>query len=187
MGIHLAQGNTEFRIRAADKAAALAAVKALASRTEEMGGQSDGVRHFSWVRTERFAQAKSLEEALDGWRWEAETDEAGDVTGLRYNGERLGAEDTLFAALAPFVVSGSYIEALADGEPFRWRFEQGQCLSDSGKVAYETDPTADQALKNIHTLLYANGPETEWDADTLSAIAEEVAKVIPRPQEGAGA
>jgi len=182
MGIHLEQGSTKFCIKVGDKAAALAAVKALADRTEAMGGKSGGVRHFSWVATEDFVQAATLEDALDAWGWEAViTEEAGDIDGLRHMGGKLGDEDTLFAALAPFVVSGSYIEARAEGDPFRWRFEQGQCFTDDGEVVYDPNHSARQALEQIHALLYADGLDTEWNADTLSAIADEVAKVIPRP------
>ena len=184
MGIHLEQGRTKFCIKAGDKAAALAAVKALATRTQEMSGRSGGVPHFSWVTTERFEHAATLEEAFDAWGWEAVTvEDAGDIKGLRHLGEKLGDEDTLFAALAPFVVSGSYIEARADCDPFRWRFEQGRCFSDEGQVMYDPDLSARRVLEKIHAVLYADGPDTAWTADTLSAIAHEVAKVIRRPMK----
>ena len=47
MSIHLLQGATSFHIKSDDKAAALAAVKALAKQTDKMRGSSATGRHFS--------------------------------------------------------------------------------------------------------------------------------------------
>jgi hypothetical protein len=184
MSSQLEQGRTRFCIKAADKLAALAAVNSLAAKTDKMRGSS-GNRHFAWVTTNRFEQASTLEDALEAWRWGAETNEAGDVVKLEFTGEKLGNEDRLFAALAPFVVTGSYIEALVEGQPFRWRFEDRVCHTDDCHVEFDTSPSPSQVLANIHAILYADGAATRWNADTLDAIAAEVAKVIPPPLQEA--
>ena len=46
------------------------------------------------------------------------------------------------------------------------------------------------AIRRIHDLLYlgtkdgrqSRNPEKDWDADTMTAIADVVAKYIPRPR-----
>ena len=140
------------------------------------------------MATADFQKARKLEDAMAAWRWEPETDESGDIVGLSHTGEKLGDDDVLFAALAPFVETGSYIEATGNGDAFRWRFTEGTCHVDSGRLVYVGDPpegqnsVAGDALRNIHQILHGHGPNADWNADTLDAIAEEVAKVIPQPQ-----
>jgi hypothetical protein len=172
MGTQLDRGRTEFLIKAANKAAALVAVKVLTTTTYG-------------TRTQGFEQANTLEEALDAWHWEADTNEAGDIVYMAFTGDRVSEADKLFTTLAPFVDSGSYIEVLAEGQPFRWRFENAVCHNEDGHVEYDAGPSSRQILENIHAILYADGPATEWNGDTLDAIANEVAKVIPRPVERA--
>lgn len=72
-----------------------------------------------------FAQASTVAEILEAWRWEAQCDPTtGDLTHLLFFGEKLGDEETLFQALAPFVDRGSFIEMHGeDGELWRWVFD----------------------------------------------------------------
>lgn len=140
MGVRLHQVNTKFCIKSENKAAALAAVKALASQRDKMSrGSSTGEKWFAFVTTESFLNAETLEDALWAFRWDAETSLSGDIAELSFAEERYGDEDVLFAALAPFVVSGSYIKATADDEPFRWRFQDGKLHIDSGRIIYDGD------------------------------------------------
>jgi len=118
MSVSLNVGETGFCIKAPNKSAALAALKAARTRAD-------------------IGTATTLEEALKFLSWEADNqDSPGDIDWLAFDGDRYGDEDAMFHALAPFVESGSTIEAEAEGEPFRWRFEDGKLFIDQGHVLY---------------------------------------------------
>jgi hypothetical protein len=132
MGYCIFQGDTKFRIKAANKAAALEAVRALAKDEGRMSGgaysSSGRTSHFSWVTTDDFALAKTLEVALEAWRWPAVVDEkTGDIVGIEHRGEKRGDDPVLWDAIAPFVESGSYIQMSGeDGNIWRWCFDNGR-------------------------------------------------------------
>jgi len=135
MGYCMSQGDTKFRIKAANKAAALEAVRALAKDGARMSYYNGRERRFSWVTTDDFTLAKTLEVALEAWRWPAVVDEkTGDIVGIEHHGEKLGDDPVLWDAIAPFVESGSYIQMSGeDGNVWRW------CFKDGGH--YESTPT----------------------------------------------
>jgi hypothetical protein len=122
----------KFRIKKENKDKALKAIYALAKDAPKMGGGSWGprgtTRHFSWVVTNDFALAKTLEVALRAWRWDAEVDDAtGDIHSLEFTGEKLGDDSALWDAVAPFVEHGSYLQmAGEDGMEWRWVFNNGK-------------------------------------------------------------
>jgi hypothetical protein len=133
MGYCMDQGETKFRINAENKAKARQAVDALLKETGKMGGSSSSpvggrTQHFSWVDMDDLRTAKTLEAQLEAWRWEADTDEeTGDVVDLHFRGEKLGDDEVLFRAIAPFVVGGSFIEMSGeDGACWRWYFLDGK-------------------------------------------------------------
>jgi hypothetical protein len=123
---------SHFFIKAANKSKALEAIRALAEDESKMGGGSWGShgcsRHFSWVTTDEFYLAKTLEVAFEAWRYEAHADEkTGDVVGISFNGEKLGDDPVLWRAVAPFVEHGSYLQmAGEDGMVWRWVFNNGK-------------------------------------------------------------
>ena len=99
MSMQLEQGRTEFLIKTADKAAALAAVQALTTRTYG-------------TRAQRREQANTFGKGscrLPGTGRRKRTRRA--ISSMWHSvGEKVAEADKLFAALAPFVDSGSYIE-----------------------------------------------------------------------------
>jgi hypothetical protein len=126
MGYCISQGETQFHIKAAHKAAALAAVRRLARDERAMSrGSSQGDRWYSWVTTDDFYLAKTLEVALSAWRWDATIHgNTHDIVGLQFNGEKSGDDEVLFSAIAPFVTDGSYIQMSGeDGAVWRWVFK----------------------------------------------------------------
>lgn len=140
MGYCMDQRDNKFFIKADKKADALAAIKKLAETVQENGG--GGVlergggwkRHYSWVNTKDFVEAETLADALNEWRWEIEENNDGDVNGIQFVGEKLGDDNFLFDAIAPFVQKGSFIEMQGeDGTMWRWSF--------TGKTCKEQDPT----------------------------------------------
>ena len=106
MGYYMSQSDTSFTILAKNKEKALEAIKKLVGKeTIKDGGGS----HFSWVHTEDFINAATIEEALKEWRWIPTMNEAGDVESLKFSGEKYGDDMLLFKAIAKYVEKDSYI------------------------------------------------------------------------------
>jgi hypothetical protein len=133
MGYCIELRKESFWILAKNKPMALANIKELANHPEWMhGGRWEGGRQtkrwYSWTDTNEYLNASTLEDALLAWGWEAYVSPFnGDIDGIRFLGEKIGQEEILFNAIAPFVESGSYIEMEGeDGEIWRWAFENGE-------------------------------------------------------------
>jgi hypothetical protein len=157
MGYYMDQMVSSFTIKHENKAGALKAIKSMAGKEtiEDSGGP-----HFSWVNTEDFLNAKTLEEALKVWRWEAETKEREpeeidklkdedfdfnpddelpklDIVGLTFYGEKMGDDSFLFEHLAPYVEDDSYIEMSGeDNYNWRWVFKNGTMTEISPEIIW---------------------------------------------------
>lgn len=122
MGYCIWQKDTNFVIKAENKVAALAAIKALAG-----GGTCPDVgnRHYSWVNCdEDFLKCNSLEDALAEWRWQAGVDNEGNIANINFTGEKYGDDKILFAAIAPYVEAESYVTMKGEcNETFGWEFD----------------------------------------------------------------
>lgn len=139
MGYCIQLVDQKFTIKKENKAKALEAIRALAKQTSKMSGGSWGPggqersRHFSWVTTDDFVLAKTLEAALEAWRYEAlfhhkDEKNEGDVVGINFSGEKLGDDKVLLDAIAPFVEDGSFLQFSGeDGGAWRWVFKDGKC------------------------------------------------------------
>jgi hypothetical protein len=116
-----------------DKAdAALTAIKAMVRSLE-------GTRYgaYAWVDSGEVAQATTLVEALGAWRWEAEAT-AAEVTITNFVGEKLGDDQDLWNAIAPFVQAGSFLHMVGeDGAHWRWSFDGQTCVEQEGKITFE--------------------------------------------------
>jgi hypothetical protein len=114
MGISIRMMGAEFRIEAAEKAAALASGKHV---------------HGHWVREGEGEACGTLEELLELWGYEPRVDQSdGSIVGLDCNNEKLGAELDLFKAIAPCVRAGSFIEMNGDYGAWRWVFDGATCV-----------------------------------------------------------
>ena len=136
MGYCIDQLGARFRIERKNFGKALLAIKALAG-SETI--TDSGGRHFSWVNNEEYLGAKTLAEAIDAWRWEAEVDgDEGDIIDIRFRGEKYGDDDAFFKAIAPFVEKGSFIEMQGEeGARWRWFFDGYTVHEQEGRVVYE--------------------------------------------------
>lgn len=93
--------------------------------------------HFSWVNN-NFYELDSFEELMDEWRWEVELDDAGNVCGIQFNGQKLGDDMILFKAIAPFVSPGSYIEMQGEDDClWRWVFNGTTCEEKYATISWE--------------------------------------------------
>ena len=143
MGYCMTQRDCHFIIKAENQEKAMEAIKALAKDVDEKGsggswsGGGKTKSWYSWVETEEFANAETLADALKAWRWIAE-DNKGDIDYLYFEGDKLGQEDILFEAIAPFVEEGSYIEMSGeDGALWRWAFEQGMMVEREAQINWK--------------------------------------------------
>lgn len=128
MGYNVVQEDTSFRVSVAKQLAALAAVKDLARKGT-----------YRWVDNDEYFHARDLLQALEAWLWYATIDVHGNVTGLVFQGEKMGDEDILFAAIAPFVEPGSFIQMLGEeGERWRYCFD-GQAMRQKQAPAIDWD------------------------------------------------
>jgi len=131
-----------FHIPAASFGEALSAIKSLMTDTSNMAGSCFGGgvemgRWYAWVHTETVLQSQTLMEALEAWRWMPFINNDGDIDHISFRGEKMGQDEVLFQALAPYVTSDSYIAMRGeDGALWRWYFQNGSCLEQEGRVVY---------------------------------------------------
>jgi hypothetical protein len=131
MGYCMTQQDSKFIIKIGNHKEALAAIKALAGK-ETCGD------HFSWVDTSDFKKARNLAEALDAWRWKVEVGEDYNIVGISFEGQKLGDDETLFRAIAPFVEPGSFIEMQGeDGCLWRWLFEEDGFRQQDARIVWD--------------------------------------------------
>ena len=130
MGYYMAQIGCEFFMKKEDKLAALKAIQALDPSAGRGGKYEPDVGRveawFSWVNTDKYKNATTLEEAVIAWRWQLCGPEDGDVTEMFFDGEKLGDDEHLLRAIAPFVKDGSWIEIEGEDERWRWCFAGGE-------------------------------------------------------------
>lgn len=112
MGYCMELRGSNFFISAKNKEKALQAIKDLAKDVN------------SWVNTDEFVNAKTLEEAMQAWSWHVEENDKGDVFDIYFEGEKLGDDTILLEAIAPYVKKGSYIDMTGeDSSIWRWAFD----------------------------------------------------------------
>jgi hypothetical protein len=135
MGYYMQNLESKFKIKSENKAGALKAIQALMEpETLESNGRGGGFGKegktetwYSWVTTKEVLEADTVEKAIECWGWETETDEeSGDVIDCYFPENKMGQEDIMFTAIAPFVEEGSYFVMLGEeGSQWRWYFTEG--------------------------------------------------------------
>lgn len=85
-------------------------------------------RWYRWVRNPGEEGFSTLEEAFRAWRYE--TDPVVDFLNVcQFIGEKLGDDEVLYAAIAPFVKDGGGITVTGEeGEKWGYRFREGQLI-----------------------------------------------------------
>ena len=142
MGYCMSMRDSKIRIPASKHDRCLAAIRALSGRGTAYYSSGG---HYSWVRTHEFANATTLREALAAWRWvdpnqdltNPDNDKSKDIEELYFSGEKLGDDEILMNAIAPYVEAGSYIEMVGeDADYWRWYFDGEGCYHQEGHVVY---------------------------------------------------
>lgn len=159
MGYYIKTKYTHFAIRTADLPRFFDLVSSL--MTDESiekhgngGSYANGGKTqswFSWVSTENVRKAvedRDIVRIFEDWGYELDfINEADGVTYYRLdirNGEaKIGDEEKFFAAIAPVVVDGSFIDVEGeDDAEWRWTWENGKFYSQDvvSKNIVFTDP-----------------------------------------------
>lgn len=130
MGYCIDSVKSKFEIKKENKEKALLALKGLAAK----------VQRLMWIDTDVITESEYLEEALDECGWELQHDGDCEIIGIEFQREKLGDEDQIFAAIAPFVENESFIEMRGeDGDCWRWIFKNGECKEVHAKQVFEDD------------------------------------------------
>ena len=91
---------------------------------------STGRSSSSSVDQAKVLAAPTLPDQLRAWRWPCKMDDAGNICGIDFAGEKEGEEDMLFEALGPFVEKDSCIEMRNEnGWRLSWQFDGLTCGS----------------------------------------------------------
>jgi hypothetical protein len=137
MGYCMTQHDTDFRMKAANVPAALAAIKA------------DQDEH---------AGADSLSDVVHDWcEWEIEIDpKTGDVTDITFHGQKHIEDDAMFNVLGPFVEAGcSIVMHGEDGNIWRWYFDGEKCDEQYPRMVW--DPTIIAKVEEMEAEAEASG------------------------------
>ena len=129
MGYYIEQrSDMEFKIKKEFIAGCLKALKEMAERDN----------NFSWVQNVVVRGADTITQAFHEWRWNVQFNEAGDISALYFEGEKLGDEDSLFQTIAPFVEAGSYIEISGEeGSIWRYCFDGTDCTESYPEIIWK--------------------------------------------------
>ena len=131
MGYFIDLKDQYFHIKAENVPLVLEEIRGMAKDVKMGGGRStiNGrvTYSFAWADTKIIKSAKSLDEAMEEFRYTPNYDKKGDVDYLDYSESKIGDEEIMFRRIAPFVESGSYLEYEGeDGERWRWTFNNGE-------------------------------------------------------------
>lgn len=144
MGYCMTQMDCNFFVEAKNISAMTDAIKDLAdakhSNEHKGGSWRDGEKKASWYSwvDMSFSQLTDIKSMFKCWRWEIDYDDAGDISQIQFAGEKLGQDDVLFNAIAPFVKNNSFIEMEGeDGTRWRWVFKNGKCIEKQAKVSWK--------------------------------------------------
>lgn len=159
MGYYMNQEDSVFFIAKKDFINTLDAIKLLMTKVKELGSSvsSTGEIWFAFVITKLVSEAQSLSEALEGWRYHTETDKDGNIHSIYFTGEKLGQDQLLFDAIAPFVKEGSYISMIGEsGCKWKWIFKNNQCVKVFNELIEEKieKEVKKEQMINMNELLY---------------------------------
>lgn len=138
MGYYVKNTESHFFIPKEYHGLALQAIKDFMLKTYTADSGMQVIRSFPWVNTDEVVNSETLKDALYAWRWDAYTDENGDIADLSFDGEKLGEDDLLFGVIAPYVKEGSYIVMQGeDNYTWRWYFDGQTYRDQAARIIWE--------------------------------------------------
>lgn len=130
MGFSIRQMDSKFSIPRIHHKEALAAIKALFA----------GGRDQRYVKSGDEDRWTTLADALEDYSWCPKMDGDYNIVDIDFHGEKMGAEERMFEAIAPFVQDGSYIEMTGDeGAHWRWVFTDGKMKEVNAVLPWSED------------------------------------------------
>jgi len=143
MGTHIDFKECNFFVKAEDKVEAFKFAKnKLLAEVEEKGqagSWANGVRtitEYSWVTNKEIKDTRCLEDLIEVFGWGVENNENDDIVHIYCGQDKLGQEDCLFEAIAPFVKENSYIEVVIEFESVRWCFRDKKLVEQEAKISW---------------------------------------------------
>lgn len=142
MGYHIEQKDQDFFIHHSNIQNVVNAIHALAKDTDSMTGarfDTKGLvsKHYAWVNN-NYIESNDIREILKCWRWYIHTNDIGDIESIYFEGQKLGDDECLLKAIAPFVKDGSYIEMSGEDDAlWRWVFKNGQLREAYAKITWD--------------------------------------------------
>jgi hypothetical protein len=93
---------------------------------------------LSWVNASQVLKATFFEDALSECRWGIRTDAtSGDICDIYFEGEKLGEDEKILNAIAPYVERGSFIGMSGeDNLQWRWVFDGQTCTELDADIDY---------------------------------------------------
>ncbi len=151
MGDYIYSMPSDFRVRHQNQDAALNAIKSLkGSETCNKGRfpNLDSPDHFAFISAQSYLQAGSLLDAMNCWRWDFEEEVSGDLISPSFLGQKLGDEDVLFAAIAPYVEKGSFIQVFSQSsnEIWRWVFSGAGVSREYAQIVFPSQKRSQSFL-----------------------------------------
>lgn len=113
-----------FWIKPSDEQNVIDSIKNLVKRNKDL----------AWIDNKKVLNANTVTQILKEFYWDYDPIEHT----VELIGEKLGDDYVLFSTIAPYVVSGSYIELLGeDGTRWKWVFENGLMKELIAKISYD--------------------------------------------------
>lgn len=126
MGYYIDQKDEDFFIDAHNIPNVIAAIHKL----------SESKSQYSWV-SDKYREVKDIKELFKCWRWHVDQDDSGNIDSIYFEGQKLGDDDVLFRAIAPYVKDKSYIELHGeDNAIWRWAFKNGRFLETYPEITW---------------------------------------------------
>jgi hypothetical protein len=141
MGYYIDQVDHNFFIDNKHIPSLIATIHSLSKDESNMsGGSFDSSQKiyscYSWVNMS-FTDYNDIKEIFKCWRWHIDQDENGNIDSINFEGQKLGDDDILLRAIAPYVKDGSYIEIRGeDNSLWRWAFKNGKFMETYPNISW---------------------------------------------------
>ena len=111
---------------------------AINGRGGSWSGSKKNESWYSWVDTPPDNKYDNISYAFEGWGFNGLYDKEGNYVIDSCNNEKLGQEELLLNAIAPFVDLSSYVACHGEDDAhWRWVFNNGKMVEQRGTITYK--------------------------------------------------
>ena len=134
MGYYAEQMGASFQIKKDRQPFALAALRAMNEKKELF---LDG-DHITSLEDALSSCGYDVEVADEAFSWPSGSVDLGDIHHIQFNAQKYRDDEFVFAALAPYVEDGSYIEFRGeDGAMWRFQFKEGKLFVQDAVITWQ--------------------------------------------------